>query len=288
MVQPTLLGDLEALGLNPLHLAVVGGVVLATLALAAAFARPRGTARLTYFEGHGRAEEVRLMLALCGVPWQDAVYADEDGAPFITTEAQMRAIMRAGVLAMDQLPLLELDGLYLVQQNAILRYLARRHHVYGSGLDEAAQIDILSDSLTDWAPITALMQGKEDAAGRGHGRYLDCFARALRSNSRGEFLVGKTVSFVDVQLFQALEQLVASGTAAKLKLADKWPELEAYRARVRELAPIAAYLASGRQTSFPRKGGANAFFAQVRAVMPWVFGQADQPPLLCSEWRFRK
>lgn len=280
---PTMVGDLAEMGFNTMLVAGVVAASLGVLVIYSFFSKPSGSARLTYFNGQGRAEEVKLMLALCGVPWRDAVYGDETGAQYVTTEAQLRKMMAAGVLAMDQMPLLEIDGLNLVQSVAILRYLARRHNLYGSGAAEAAQIDILSDSLQDWNPVIAVLQGKADAP---HEKYLDRFARALRSNGDGDFLVGKTVSFVDVQVFQALEQLVA---AKSVPLKAKWPELDAYRLRVRSLPPIAEYLASGRQVPFfGQKGNTKeSFFSEIAKIIPWNFGKAEHPGLLCKEWRFR-
>jgi len=220
------------------------------------------------------------MLALCGIKWKNAVYGDE-GAEYITKEKQMRKIMSAGVLAMEQLPLLQIDGLHLVQQNAIMRYLARRHGLYGSSAAEAAQCDILSDSMTDWGPVSAVVQGKDP----GHVKYLARFQRALASNETGSFLVGSGPTFVDVQLFQALTQLAASKT---VDIKSKFPELETYRKKVAALPGISAYLNSDTQLPFPGMGGKEAFFANVAAVIPWVFGKADQPPLLASSWRFQK
>lgn len=279
-----MLDDLAAMGVNPVHLAVAAAAVLVTLALYGLAAKPRGVARLTYFHGHGRAEEVRLMLAACGVTWKDTVPGDDSGASYVTTAAQMRTLMASGMLAMDQLPLLQIDGLNLVQQPAILRYLARRHNMYGNSLAEAAQIDILSDSIADWAPISALLQGKEDSATL-HAKYLSRFTRALTSNLDGDYLVGKNLSFVDIQLFQALEQLSSTNT---VDLKAKWPALELYRKRISQLGPVAAYLASDKHTPFPAPGGKEAFFATVAQVMPWVFGTAPQPVLLSKQWVFRK
>mmetsp|Transcript_8398 Transcript_8398/g.21686 ORF Transcript_8398/g.21686 Transcript_8398/m.21686 type:complete len:286 (+) Transcript_8398:71-928(+) len=278
---PNILADLKAVGVEPLHAAVAVAVVGVTLFLYALLAKPKGRAVLTYFEGHGRAEEIKLMLCVCGVPWVDRVYGDEHGAQFITTEAQMRKIMAAGVLAMEQLPLLELDGLNLVQQAAILRYLARRHGLYGRSSAEAAQIDILSDSIADWGPVAAIIKSVDP----GHAKYLNRFARALKSNEEGEFLVGRELSFVDIQLFQALTQLAAT---KEINLKVRWPELDAYRARIAELPPIAQYLASDRRLPFPGRGGKTKFITDVSKVIPWVFGQSEQPSLLCDVWHFRK
>lgn len=280
---PNLMNDFAAMGVSPLLIAATAAAVVITLALYGLFAKPRGVARLTYFEGHGRAEEVRLMLAACGVQWKEAVYGDDSGAQYVTTAAQMRALMSHGALAMEQLPLLQLDGLCLVQQPAILRYLARRHNLYGGSMAEAAQIDILSDSIGDWAPISALLQEKE--SGALHAKYLSRFDRALASNREGDFLVGRRLSFVDIQLFQALEQLA---DAKAVDLRAKWPALDAYRSRLRKLGPIAAYLASPSRTPFYGAGGRAAFFETVERVLPWVFGKAKQPALLSKEWRFRQ
>ena len=44
-----------------------------------------------------------------------------------------------GYLAFNQVPLLRIDGLNLVQSQAIVRYLARKHHLYGENDKEAAE-----------------------------------------------------------------------------------------------------------------------------------------------------
>lgn len=181
---------------------------------------------------------------------------------------------------MDQVPLLEIDGLHLVQQSAILRYLGRKFDMYGSTLADAAQIDILSDCIQDWNPIISINRG--DAS--KHERYLARLQRALKSNGGGRcFLVGSKASWCDVQLFQALQQLT---TTKGVDLANKYPLLEEYRLRVAALPGIAEYLASGRQPPFPGAGGEKAYFEKVQRAMPWVFGKAPRPEMACDEWHF--
>ena len=90
------------------------------------------------------------MLVVCGEPWVEQVYMDKDGASHVTERAQMDAMQASGALAFDQLPLLRIDGLNLVQKMACVRYLARKHGLYGGGAAEAARCDVLLEGMLDW------------------------------------------------------------------------------------------------------------------------------------------
>ena len=87
-------------------------------------------AQLSYWNGQGNAEIIRLMMAACGEQWEDRVALDKSGATHLSTPQQMEAMMCAGLLAFDQTPLLQIDGLNLVQKMAAVRYLARKHGLY--------------------------------------------------------------------------------------------------------------------------------------------------------------
>ena len=66
---------------------------------------------LTYFEGRGRGELIRLMLEITGTPYTER-----------TITKEMLGDLRAkGDLLFQQLPLLEIDGMKLVQSAAIVR-----------------------------------------------------------------------------------------------------------------------------------------------------------------------
>lgn len=55
-----------------------------------------------------------------------------------TLTKELLAELRAkGDLLFQQVPLLEIDGLKLVQSSSILRYLARKHNMYGKNDTEA-------------------------------------------------------------------------------------------------------------------------------------------------------
>jgi hypothetical protein len=80
------------------------------------------TARLTYFSGRGRGEQARWMLAATGIEFENVC---------LETPEEFAKMKKDDMLLFGQLPLLEVDGLRLVQSQSINRYLARRAGLYG-------------------------------------------------------------------------------------------------------------------------------------------------------------
>ena len=68
---------------------------------------------LTYFRGRGRGELIRLMLEVTGTPYSERTIS----------KGLLQDLRAKGDLFFQQLPLLEIDGLKLVQSAAIVRYL---------------------------------------------------------------------------------------------------------------------------------------------------------------------
>ena len=77
---------------------------------------------LTYWNGRGKAESIRLLLALCGEDYTEQVPMF-DGTTHITTAEHVQTLREEGFLLMNQLPLLCIDGMRLVQSGAITRYV---------------------------------------------------------------------------------------------------------------------------------------------------------------------
>lgn len=69
---------------------------------------------LHYFQGKGLGEQVRLMLWEAGVKYQEQ---------YIDTREKLEALRQNNYLLFQQLPLLEIDGLKLVQSSTIVRYM---------------------------------------------------------------------------------------------------------------------------------------------------------------------
>lgn len=85
-----------------------------------------------YFDGRGRAEPIRWMLEETATPYSENI---------VRTRADMASLRQTGKLLYGQVPMLEIDGLCIVQCEAILHYLARKHDMMGQGLAESVICD---------------------------------------------------------------------------------------------------------------------------------------------------
>nr|KAG5711113.1 hypothetical protein BaRGS_004757 [Batillaria attramentaria] len=154
-----------------------------------------------------------------------------------------------------QIPALYDDDFLLVQSNAILRYLARKHDLYGSGVKSAALIDQLNDGVEDVrCAYTKLIYMNYD---NGKAEYiqklpanLQPFENLLAASKAGETgaaVDGKLylfslffylkISFVDYNLFDLLDihSVLAPGCL------DAFPTLKAYYNKMAARPKIAAY-----------------------------------------------
>lgn len=101
--------------------------ILATLAATDETCSPmfETTPVLRYFNVRGRGEAIRLAFADNGIAFEDASFSGDDWGK--DKEDGLKAKWTAsGLIAFGQVPLLEIDGLKLVQSQAILRYLGRK------------------------------------------------------------------------------------------------------------------------------------------------------------------
>ena len=95
---------------------------------------------LHYFDGRGRAEPVRWMLEATGTEYTESVVRNREA---------MDRLRSSGKLLFGQVPMLEIDGVNIVQTDAILRYLARKHDMLGADLQESAKIDMVHAATQD-------------------------------------------------------------------------------------------------------------------------------------------
>merc|ERR1712226_1670079 len=93
--------------------------------------------KLTYFNGRGRAEISRLILAYAGVQFEDDRITGEQLAEIKSS------------LAYGQLPKLEYKGTTLYQSVTIARFLAKEFGIGGNSNLEKAQADEVADAITD-------------------------------------------------------------------------------------------------------------------------------------------
>ena len=203
--------------------------------------------RLTYFKGRGLAEQIRFMLADTGTQYEERT---------ITTPL-LQQLRQDGELFFQQLPLLEIDGLKLVQSGAIMRYLGRKHGMYGSSESEAYQCDMIADGLADLRKsFTSFdnyrLRKKDEAAYVAQvaallPRYLRPLEEMLKTNNGGEktgFLLGEKITYTDVSLLEVLEHV--KETFPDL-LEKEYPYLSAFRERTLDRPGLKAHYAAGRR-----------------------------------------
>jgi len=86
-------------------------------------------------------------------------------------------------------------------------------------------------------------------------KFLGYFERVLAANPGGDrYLIGKSLTYVDISMFQVIAGLNYSFPRAMDAMSRKHPRLTALHQRVRERPRIAAYLASSRRIPFNERG----------------------------------
>uniref|UniRef100_H0Y2J3 glutathione transferase n=1 Tax=Otolemur garnettii TaxID=30611 RepID=H0Y2J3_OTOGA len=94
-----------------------------------------GKPKLHYFNGRGRMESIRWLLAAAGVEFLSF---------FIGRALELFLFSKDGNLMFQQVPMVEIDGMKLVQTRAILNYIASKHNLYGKDIKERALISCVS------------------------------------------------------------------------------------------------------------------------------------------------
>ena len=86
-------------------------------------------------------------------------------------------------------------------------------------------------------------------------KFLGYFVRVLAANPGGDrYLVGKSLTYVDLSIFQVVAGLNYAFPRAMKGMSRKHPRLTALHQRVQERPRIAAYLASRRRIPFNEHG----------------------------------
>jgi len=204
--------------------------------------------KLTYFNGRGRGEIIRLVFAAAGVDYTD--------------ERIERAAWPGAYKAetpFGQLPVLEVDGKKLCQSNTCARYLARQFKLAGKTELEQAQADMIVDCLEDSTkPIVSFLFEKDEKkkaelqkkyVEEQLPQFLTQLETLLKGNHGGDkFFVGADLSWADLVFinFVGWTAMATGGTDA---LASH-PKLKALKGRVEALPKVHAWLAKRPKTDF--------------------------------------
>jgi glutathione S-transferase len=202
--------------------------------------------KLTYFNGRGRGELIRLVFAQAGVEYED-VRVEKDKWPALKSSTPF-----------GQLPILEFDGKTFSQSVAISRFLARKFNLAGKTELDQLQADMVIDCLEDGVKPLMAFFGEKDEARKAElkKKYADeqlptAYAgleSILKWNKGGDgFFVGDSLTWADLALLMFISWGKLSGNETLL---DKYPKLKALEKRVESQPKIAAWIAKRPVTEF--------------------------------------
>ena len=220
----------------------------------------------------GRGEFVRLALEQAGADYIDVARESEESGMGVA--ALMRWLEEEAIECPPFAPPFLRAGELIIGQTAnILLFLGARHDL--APADEAGRLwthqlqltlaDLIDEVHDTHHPIASNLyyeDQKPEARRRAADfrkerlpKYLGYFESILRRNPHGhDHLVGKTLTYVDLSMFQVIAGLRYAFPRAMTRLKRGHPLLHALSGRVAALPRISAYLASKRRLPFNQQG----------------------------------
>jgi glutathione S-transferase len=211
----------------------------------------------------GRGEFVRLALEASSADYVDV--ARESGV-----DAMLR-LMQDGNHPPFAPPFLRAGKLLIAQSANILQYLGPLHGL--APKSESARIwahqlqltvvDFVKEIHDTHHPIASSLYYHDqvpEAKRYTHHffaeripKYLDYFEAILNKNGSG-YSIGRTLTYVDLSLFQIIAGLNYAYPKSMAKASRKYPRLIALHERVAQRPAVAAYLKSPRRIAFNQNG----------------------------------
>ena len=205
-----------------------------------------GKPKLHYFNARGRMESIRWLLAAAGVEFE---------GKFIETPEDFEKLKKDGSLMFQQVPMVEIDGMKLVQCRAILNYIATKYNLYGKDIKERALIDMYTEGMADLnemiLTLPLCLPNEKDARialikEKTTTRFFPAFEKVLKSHGQ-DYLVGNKLSRADiylVEIFYNVEEIDPS-------LLANFPLLKALKTRISNLPTVKKFLQPGSQRKPP-------------------------------------
>jgi glutathione S-transferase len=138
-------------------------------------------ATLYYFAGRGLADEIRWLLAATNTTFTQKI---------INQRSQLLKMTAKGQLPFGQLPLLQIDGLDIVQSQAIIRYLARKHQLLGKNDEEMLRCDIIAETVRDLISLVSSAPFKRVTSKKNHAK-KQLVAQQLDEAKQGIYNLGE-------------------------------------------------------------------------------------------------
>jgi glutathione S-transferase len=214
----------------------------------------------------GRGEFVRLALEEAGADYIDLARESEG-------IAVMMRMMEHAERPPFAPPFLKDGETIIGQTSAILLYLGARHNLAPKDPEGGLWTNQIQLTIADFVaeahdthhPIGVELyyeDQKEEALRRSAEfrknripKFLEWFETILSRNpERGRYLVGSSVTYADLSLFQVIEGLSYAFPKAAARALKRAPKVAALHRAVSERPRIKAYLASPRRIPFNEEG----------------------------------
>ncbi|XP_047589280.1 glutathione S-transferase-like isoform X3 [Lutra lutra] len=162
---------------------------------------------------------------------------------------------RGGTLMYEQVPIVQIDGMNLVETRAILRYPAAKYNLYGRNLQEQAWIDMYVEGLRDLSDMIMFfplsLPGEKEMnleyiLEKATTRFFPVYEKALRDHGQ-DFLVGDWLSWADIQLLE----VILMAEECKASVLAGFPLLQEFKARISYIPTIHKFLQPGSQRKPP-------------------------------------
>jgi prostaglandin-H2 D-isomerase / glutathione transferase len=202
--------------------------------------------QLHYFHGRGIGEPIRLLLTVGGVDFVDNRYTLDEFAAMADLKAK---------LPFGQIPALEVGGVFLGQTDSLMRFSARLANLYPQNSLEAARSDMIVAHQADihssiakmsfdgvpGAPGTKMVPEPErrERIGAWMENTLPGLLERLEQLAEPDFMIGTTLSWADICVFNRLTQLLDTDETL---LAAKLPKLRAVYEGVAALPSVRAWI----------------------------------------------
>lgn len=198
--------------------------------------------KLVYWDIRGLAQPIRLLLEYTGTKYEDKFYSCGE-APNYDKSCWFDEKFKLG-MDFPNLPYLEDGDRKIVQSNAIMRYIARKHKMCGESEDECVRVDIMENQAMDFRNDFAMLcYTNFEKLKPG---YLEKLPEKLQqlSNFLGDrkWFAGDKITFVDFIMYELLDQ----HRMFEPTCLDKFKNLKDLLDRFEGLEKIAAYMKSER------------------------------------------
>jgi len=202
--------------------------------------------KMTYFDGRGRGEILRLIMAKGGVKHDDVRLTFEQWPEF------------KGKTPFGGMPVLEINGKMYGQGLALAIFLARENKLYGSNNLENLMIDQILMCREDVLVPEAKIKFEKDAdkqaelikemVANTYPKFFGFFDTVIKDNtSKSGWTVGKKISMADLVIYDVTEWIFAM---KQEEMTSAYPNIAALRAKVANTSGIKEYLANRKETPF--------------------------------------